>query len=214
MQSTLKLLDNKYSVIKNLGGTVNTKAHLVRDIASSEILAIKIAQKEEKGELEREYDFLSTFDHPNIIRPHIFVSEAKLKCEDDRKMLAPKTDEEEVGETQVCTYFTLKFYENGDLFENVSRGGPVHEGIARYYFSQLINSVEYLHSRNIAHRDLKLDNILLDDNFQLMLIDFGFAEECRPKASEKMDDLDMAKAMGTKGYISPEQYYNDGNEPI
>lgn len=199
--------------MKNLGGTVNTKAHLVKDITTWEKLAIKIAQKEEKEELEREYDFLSTFDHPNIIKPHIFVSEANIKYDDYRKVLSPKTDEEEISD-HLWTYFTLKFYENGDLFENISRGGPVHEGIARYYFTQLINVVEYLHLRNVVHRDLKLDNILLDDNFQLMLIDFGFAEEFRSKSSEKLDDLDMAKTMGTKGYISPEQYYHDGNEPI
>lgn len=211
--SAPRLLDNKYSIIKNLGGTVNTKAHLVRDVTCAEILAIKIAQKEEKDELEREYEFLSTFDHPNIIKPHIYMSEANIAWDDDRKVLTSKKDDEG-SENKVCAYFTLKFYENGDLFENVSRGGPVHEGIARYYFMQLISAVEYLHSRNVAHRDLKLDNILLDDNFQLMLIDFGFAEECRSKTSEKLDDLEMAKVMGTKGYISPEQFYNDGNEPI
>lgn len=211
--SAPKLLDNKYSIIKNLGGTVNTKAHLVRDVTCAEILAIKIAQKEEKDELEREYDFLASFDHPNIIKPHIYISEGTIFWEDDKKVLGAKTDEETtVG--KVCAYFTLKFYENGDLFENISRGGPVHEGIARYYFTQLVSAVEYLHSRNVAHRDIKLDNILLDDNFQLMLIDFGFAEECRAKTSEKLDDLEMAKVMGTKGYISPEQFYNDGNEPI
>jgi len=70
--SGLKLLDNKYSIIRNLGGTVNTRAHLVRDITNSEILVIKIAQKDEKEKLEREYDFLISFDHANIIKPHIF----------------------------------------------------------------------------------------------------------------------------------------------
>jgi len=208
-----KILDNKYSIIKNLGGTVHTKAHLVKDIATSETLAIKIAEKGEKEELEREYDILSCLDHPNIIKPHLFVSEASIVYEENRKDLTTKNDEDSINE-KVCAYFTLKFYENGDLFENISRGGPVHEGIARYYFSQLVSAVEYLHSRNIAHRDIKLDNILIDDNFQLILIDFGFAEELRSKASEKLDDLELAKVMGTRGYISPEQFMNDGSEPI
>lgn len=211
---TPKVLDNKYIILKNLGGTVNTRAHLVKDISASETLAIKIAEKGEKEELEKEYDILSSFDHPNIIKPHVFVSEGTLCYEDDRKELAPKTDEEAVVGDKLCTYFTLKFYENGDLFENISRGGPVHEGIARYYFQQLVSAMEYIHSKNVAHRDIKLDNILIDDSFQLILIDFGFAEIMRPKSSEKLDDAELAKAMGTKGYISPEQFYSDGTEPI
>ena len=47
----------------------------------------------------------------------------------------------------------------------------------------------------------------------MILIDFGFAEECRIKTSEKLDDWERARVMGTKGYISPEQFYSDGNEP-
>jgi serine/threonine protein kinase len=208
------MLDNKYMIIKNLGGTVTTRAHLVKDVTCNETLAIKIAEKGEKAELEQEYDFLSSFDHPNIIKPHIFVSEGQIVYEDDRKEMAPKTDEEAVNGDKPCAYFTLKFYENGDLFENISRGGPVHEGIARYYFQQLVSAVEYIHSKNVAHRDIKLDNILVDDSFQLILIDFGFAEEFRTKTSEKLDDTVLARALGTKGYISPEQFINDGSEPI
>lgn len=209
-----KVLDQKYSILRNLGGTVNTKAHLVRDITTSDILAIKIAQKEEKEELEREYDFLTSFDHPNIIKPFIYVSEGDLVAGDEKKMLSYKTDDEEYFDSKEWAYFTLKFYENGDLFENISRGGPVHEGIARYYFLQLVNAVEYLHLRNVAHRDIKLDNILLDDNFQAMLIDFGFSEEWRLKVGDKLDDWERANIRGTKGYISPEQLYTDGNELI
>lgn len=210
----LKLLDQKYSIIRNLGGTVNTKAHLVRDVTNSDILAIKIAEKEEKEELEKEYDFLSAFDHPNIIKPHIFIPDGNLVWEDDRKILGSKTEDDKEIDAKEWAYFTLKFYENGDLFENISRGGPVHEGIAMYYFLQLVNAVEYLHLRNVAHRDIKLDNILLDDNFQVMLIDFGFAEEWRLKKADTIDDLVKAKPMGTKGYISPEQLFNEGNEHI
>lgn len=90
----------------------------------------------------------------------------------------------------------------------------MHEGIARYYFHQLVSAVEYMHSKNVAHRDIKLDNILIDDNYQLILIDFGFAEEVRAKVTYNLEDQLAIRARGTKGYISPEQFINDGTEHI
>lgn len=91
------MLDNRYLILKNLGGTVNTMAHLVKDVTCSETLVIKIAEKGEKEGLEQEYDFLTSFEHPNIIKPHIFVSEGLITYDDDKKELTPKTDEEAVA---------------------------------------------------------------------------------------------------------------------
>lgn len=53
------------------------------------------------------------------------------------------------------------------------------EGICRKFFKQISEAFEYLHSRGIAHRDVKLDNILIEENTNMIkVIDFGFAAFC------------------------------------
>ena len=49
------------------------------------------------------------------------------------------------------------------------------EEAGRFFLHQLVESVGYLHSRGIAHRDLKMENLLLNDNLNLMLVDFGLS---------------------------------------
>ncbi len=53
--------------------------------------------------------------------------------------------------------------------------GSMGEDAGRFFALQMLDSMEYMHSNRVAHRDLKLENILIDDNLQLKLADFGFA---------------------------------------
>ncbi|KXZ42321.1 hypothetical protein GPECTOR_162g136 [Gonium pectorale] len=81
------------------------------------------------------------------------------------------------------------------------RGGLcLDEDEARYYFRQLVSAVEYCHKNNVAHRDLKLDNTLLDnhDPAWLKLCDFGFAKHWQ--ANSNMDTM----RIGTPEYMGPE----------
>lgn len=50
---------------------------------------------------------------------------------------------------------------------------PFSEGVARYYFIQLAQAIEHVHQIGIAHRDIRPENILLDDKYTLKLADFG-----------------------------------------
>ena len=77
---------------------------------------------------------------------------------------------------------------------------PFNESTARFYFRQLIDAVEYLHSNGVVNRDLKLENLLLDINYNLKVADFGF---CAP--AEGRDGSGRLKTdLGTDIYKAPE----------
>jgi len=61
------------------------------------------------------------------------------------------------------------------LIEWIDDTGPLEEKFARYYFAKILEVLEFMHGNGICHRDLKLENIFLDDNFNLKIADFGFA---------------------------------------
>lgn len=99
------------------------------------------------------------------------------------------------------TVLVTEYMENGDLLEFIENAGPLPESIARTFFHQIVNALEYLHSKNIVHRDIKPDNFMLDENYNLRLIDFGFAASTHPK------DVFITPA-GTISYLSPEIVQN------
>ena len=72
------------------------------------------------------------------------------------------------GQEKEVLYCVLDLATGGDLFDyifTVGRGLP--EKIARYYFHKLIDAIQFLHENNVVHRDLKLENLLLDSEYQL-----------------------------------------------
>lgn len=74
----------------------------------------------------------------------------------------------------------LEFMDAEDLLELVRKSaGSLPEIFARSYFRHLISALDYLHSNSIAHRDIKLDNLLLNSTLRLKLSDFGFSVRCK-----------------------------------
>jgi serine/threonine protein kinase len=67
---------------------------------------------------------------------------------------------------------------NGSLDDLIKSNKPnLGEDLSRIYMAQLVNAIEYLQSKRIMHRDLKPGNIMLDENFNLKIIDFGDAKK-------------------------------------
>ena len=64
---------------------------------------------------------------------------------------------------------------NGELFDYIAQTQTFPEHVARYYFKHLISALEYIHGRGFAHRDLKLQNFILNEKYDLKLADFGFS---------------------------------------
>ena len=83
------------------------------------------------------------------------------------------------GAKEEVDYIVTELTKGGDLFDFIigSEEQKLDEDIARIYFKQILNAVAHCHQHGIAHRDIKMENILLDETKQnIKLIDFGFAK--------------------------------------
>jgi len=79
------------------------------------------------------------------------------------------------GKKKDVGYIVFELESGGELFDYVLETGAFPEPIARYYFKQLIDGLQYCHERGVAHRDLKPENILFDSDFNLKIADFGLS---------------------------------------
>ena len=93
-------------------------------------------------------------------------------------------------------YIVMEFVQGGLLFDLCQTMGAMGEDAGRFFLHQMLDSIEYMHSRRVVHRDLKLENILIDDQLNLKLADFGFA------CYKNIDSLNSYR--GTMTYMAPE----------
>ena len=146
-----------YVVKKTLGtGTFSIVKLGIHRITHKKV-AIKILDKnkiESNDDLERiirEMQILIEMDHPNVIK--VF-----------------KIYEEEANFSII-----MEYCEKGELFNYILKKQKLSEEESSYYFYQIINGIEYIHSKGIAHRDLKPENLLISDKNILKIIDFGLS---------------------------------------
>ncbi|XP_047111819.1 testis-specific serine/threonine-protein kinase 3-like [Schistocerca piceifrons] len=99
-------------------------------------------------------------------------------------------------------FIFMELCEKGDLLEHIrARRGPLSEQKARLYFSQIVSAVDYLHSQDISHRDVKCENILLASNECVKLTDFGFARCCTDENNRRVLSRTFC---GSAAYAAPE----------
>ncbi|KAG2310074.1 hypothetical protein Bca52824_021631 [Brassica carinata] len=101
--------------------------------------------------------------------------------------------------TKTKIYLILEYCKGGELFDKITKG-KVSERVAWKYFYQLVNAVDFCHSRGIYHRDIKPENLLLDENDNLKVSDFGLSA----LAESKREDGLLHTACGTHAYVCPE----------
>jgi serine/threonine protein kinase len=93
------------------------------------------------------------------------------------------------------TYIVLDYAEKGDLFKYIKDVKVLNEAITQFYMIQLFNAVDYCHKSEIAHCDIKLENIFLDKYYNIKLGDFGYSRHIK---------TDPKLISGTIHYMAPE----------
>ncbi len=101
--------------------------------------------------------------------------------------------------------------QNGALFEYISHCGCLSEELTHTYGLQLLSAIQHIHSNEIAHLDIKLENLLLDQDFRLKVADFGLA---KPISASNGNGFENRQYGGTKAFMAPEIHLKLSYSPI
>uniref|UniRef100_A0A674D168 non-specific serine/threonine protein kinase n=1 Tax=Salmo trutta TaxID=8032 RepID=A0A674D168_SALTR len=105
----------------------------------------------------------------------------------------------EVIETEKTLYLVMEYASGGEVFDYLVAHGRMKEKEARAKFRQIVSAVQYCHQKNIVHRDLKAENLLLDADMNIKIADFGFSNEFT--MGSKLDTF-----CGSPPYAAPELF--------
>ena len=170
-------LSDHYVLLNTLGKGAFGEVKLACHLLTNTKVAVKILAngEESDGNNRKELNIMKELEHPYIIKLFHVIN------------------------SQDHTYMVLEFAAHGDLVTLIEQGGPLQQKQAQHIFCQMVCAVHYCHDNDIAHRDIKLDNILLDGKGNIKLCDFGLAI--------RVSSGQMCKGFcGTIEYCAPELF--------
>jgi serine/threonine-protein kinase len=167
----------KYKILKTIGSGGFGTVYLADDTWINKKVALKVPHKQgvDFRELLREARLLAALDHPNIVG---IVT----------------------AEKQENVFFIVMDFVPGETLEDiVSREGALDIPVALDYTCQICNAVDHAHRQNVLHRDLRPSNILVSENGQLKVADFGTSRFLEIAARG-------STVIGSPPYMAPEQF--------
>jgi serine/threonine protein kinase len=179
-------IDEHYRLSRQLGSGGCATVFAADSISNPSAPTVAVKRLDRSGFelalLERELRIMREMAHPNIVR-----------------LLA-------AYQSAAFVDLVLELVEGGELFDAIVERGSLNETDARKVMRQLTDGIVYVHSRGVAHRDLKAENVLLvrrDSLEQVKIADFGLANVCGTGAHLKT-------SCGTPDYVAPEILLGDG----
>ena len=146
---------------------------------------------------------IKSFNKQNISN---FTSEEKIRKETNlmRNLRHPSiTKILEMFESEKYVLIIMEYISGGNLQSFVKKRRKLNEKTAKILFKQIMEGIKYIHSKNIVHRDIKLENILIDLNNNIKICDFGVSK--RIHSNSILEDQ-----CGTPVYMAPEIIKNEG----
>jgi serine/threonine protein kinase len=185
---TFDLSPSSFEILKILGRGSFGKVCLVRRKDDQRLFAMKILKKrvldarKQKFHTQTERRVLESSNCPFIIKLfYAFQTNSKL-------------------------YLILEFMKGGELFFHLSKEGTFSEIKARFYIAEILIAINYLHSQGVIYRDLKPENVLLDDDGHVRLTDFGLSKNGIDANNPKSYTF-----CGTPEYVAPEIIQSKGH---
>ncbi|KAI6687918.1 hypothetical protein NL676_024746 [Syzygium grande] len=176
----------KYEVGRTIGEGTFAKVKFAQNTETGESVAMKVLDRgtiikhKMVEQIKREISIMKLVRHPYVVRLH--------------EVLASRTK----------IYIILEFITGGELFDKIVHHGRLSEAESRRYFQQLIDGVDFCHSKGVYHRDLKPENLLLDSQGNLKISDFGLS--ALPEQGVSL----LRTTCGTPNYVAPEVLSHKG----
>ncbi|XP_055647615.1 maternal embryonic leucine zipper kinase isoform X1 [Falco peregrinus] len=168
-----------YDLYETIGSGGFAKVKLARHLLTGEKVAIKIMDKLALGDslssIKLEIDAMKNLSHQHICRLYHVI------------------------ETSKNIFLVLEYCSGGELYSYVTSKCRLSEERSRAFFRQIVSAIAYVHSQGYAHRDVKPENVLVDEEHNLKLTDFGLC--AKPKGGL---DKPLHARCGSPAYAAPE----------
>ncbi|KAI8818471.1 kinase-like domain-containing protein, partial [Fimicolochytrium jonesii] len=161
----------KIGVHKETGQKVAIKIIDKKQVAAKAEKAKKTQEDREKKDQQKQ----RPLDHPNVIRLY------------------------QVMETEDECFVVMEYAQGGELIEYIAARGHLNEKEARRYFRQIVSAMDHCHMANVVHRDLKLENLLMNGERNILISDFGLGRTYRSDQEELLKTF-----CGTPNYAAVE----------
>ncbi|MFC5541297.1 Stk1 family PASTA domain-containing Ser/Thr kinase [Ureibacillus suwonensis] len=177
-----KRINDRYKVIKLIGGGGMSNVYLAHDMILNRDVAIKVLRYDSANEEEsmrrfhREALSATSLTHPNIVSIY------------------------DVGEDGDMHYIVMEYVKGKTLKQYIKENAPLSPARSVQIMKQLASAISHAHENQIIHRDIKPQNILMDENGNVKITDFGIATSLAATSYTKTNSV-----MGTVHYLSPEQ---------
>ena len=183
---------DSYKVLRQVGVSEKAQLYLAIDEQSKkqQKVVLKVFDQPLENQGDEEIEMIKKFNHKNIIG---YVNNGVTEIAN------------ESGSKEQVNYLVMEYGAKGDLYDYIANTGSFSEELARFYTVQLMNGLRHMYDKGHCHRDIKLENLMINDKYQLKITDFDTVANIYGDNNCGL----LSDYCGTRQYMAPELLAKD-----